>query len=71
MCNPITKEFREKLYGDILDSYAEMEQTGKAEVTREAAEEKEPSFTVKVKPFEREGSNILGLARIYFEDSCL
>lgn len=69
VCNPITKEFREKLYGDILDLYAEMEQTGKAEVTREAAEEKEPSFTVKVKPFEREGSNILGLARIYFEDS--
>lgn len=69
VCNPITKEFREKLYGDILDLYAEMEQTGKAEVTREAAEEQEPAFTVKVKPFEREGSNILGLARIYFEDS--
>lgn len=69
VCNPITKEFRERLYGDILDLYAEMEQTGKAEVTREAAKEQEPVFTVKVKPFEREGSNILGLARIYFEDS--
>lgn len=25
VCNPITKEFRERLYGDILDLYAEME----------------------------------------------
>ena len=27
-----------------------------------------PSFSVSVTPFEREGSNIRGLARIYFED---
>lgn len=69
VCNPITKEFREELYGNILDLYAEMEQTGKAEVEREAEEAREPNFTVKVTPFEREGSNVLGLARIYFEDS--
>lgn len=69
MCNPITKEFREELYGSILDLYAEMEQTGKAEIVKEAEGAQEPNFTVKVTPFEREGSNILGLARIYFEDS--
>lgn len=69
VCNPITKEFREELYGGILDLYAEMEQTGKAEVIKEAACKQEPEFTVKVTPFEREGSNVLGLARIYFEDS--
>lgn len=69
VCNPITKEFREELYGDILDLYAEMEQTGKAEVVREAEGAQKPDFTVKVTPFEREGSNVLGLARIYFEDS--
>ena len=27
-----------------------------------------PSFSVSVTPFEREGSNVRGLARIYFED---
>lgn len=32
VCNPITKEFREELYSDILKLYEEMEQTGKAEV---------------------------------------
>lgn len=69
VCNPITKEFREELYGEILDLYAEMEQTGKAEVEKEAEGVQEPGFTVKVMPFEREGSNVLGLARIYFEDS--
>ena len=69
ICHPITKEFREELYGDILDLYAEMEQTGKAEVKREVESPQEPEFSVKVTPYEREGSNILGLARIYFEDS--
>lgn len=28
-----------------------------------------PEFSVTVTPYEREGSNIRGLARIYFEDS--
>lgn len=69
VCNPITKEFRAQLYGDILALYGQMEQTGRAEVTKEAASLSEPEFTVKVTPFEREGSNVLGLARIYFEDS--
>lgn len=69
ICNPITKEFREELYGKILDLYEEMEQTGKAEVIKEAANNQEPEFTVKVTPLEREDSNLLGLARIYFEDS--
>ena len=50
MCNPITKEFREELYGSILDLYAEMEQTGKAEIVKEAEGAQEPNFTVKVTP---------------------
>lgn len=69
VCNPITKEFREELYGDILALYAEMEQTRRAEIVKEAEGAQEPEFTVKVTPYEREGSNVLGLARIYFEDS--
>jgi len=69
VCNPITKEFREELYGDILRLYDEMEQTGKAEVRMEADEPDEPEFTVRVTPFEREGSNMVGLANIVLNDS--
>lgn len=69
VCNPITSEFRKALYDDILALYGEMEQTGRAEVSREAENPQEPEFSVAVTPFEREGSNIRGLARIYFEDS--
>ncbi len=69
VCNPITAEFREALYDDILSAYLEMEMTGRTEVNREAQNPMEPDFRVAVTPFEREGSNIRGLGRIYFEDS--
>lgn len=69
ICNPITKDFREELYDNILELYDEMDETGRTEVTRELQGTQEPEFSVKVTPYEREGSNILGLARIYFEDS--
>ena len=72
ICNPITAEFCDELYGNILDTYEEtvnkaqnQKQQGKsAEKTVELSE-----FSVKVSPFEKEGSNIRGLARIYFEQS--
>lgn len=69
VCNPITKEFREELYGNILEAYEnlqkqDMEQEQERQEFRDA-----PEFSVSVTPFEREGSNIKGLARIYFEDS--
>ena len=63
VCNPITSEFRKELYDDILSLYAEMEQSGKTEVSRDAENAQEPEFRVAVTPFEREGSNIRGLAR--------
>lgn len=69
ICNPITKDFRDKLYGDILGLYDQMKQSGKPEIHKEAGIKKEPGFTVRVTPFEQSGSSILGLARIYFEDS--
>lgn len=67
ICNPITAEFCDELYGNILDTYEEtvnkaqnQKQQGKsAEKTVELSE-----FSVKVSPFEKEGSNIRGLARI-------
>lgn len=69
VCNPITSEFRKELYNDILDLYEEMKQSGRTEVSRAAENPEEPEIRVAVTPFEREGSNIRGLARIYFEDS--
>ncbi len=69
VCNPITAEFRKKLYDDILALYGEMEQSGRTEVSKNITNPKEPEFRVAVTPFEREGSNICGLVRIYF-DNC-
>ena len=69
VCNPITAEFRKALYDDILALYGEMEQSARTEVSKNAVNPKEPEFRVAVTPFEREGSNIRGLVRIYFNDS--
>ena len=69
VCHPITADFRAELYGDILNLYAEMEQAGKTEAVKETDNPSEPAFRVAVTPYEREGSNILGLGHIYFEDS--
>lgn len=68
VCNPITKEFREELYGDILAAF-ENRQEQKTNAAKDAEQEVEmPEFVVKVTPYEREGSNIRGIGRIYFED---
>ena len=69
VCHPITADFRAELYGDILNLYSDMEQAGKTEAVKEAVNPSDPAFRVAVTPYEREGSNILGLAHIYFEDS--
>lgn len=68
VCNPITSDFRKELYDDILALYGEMERYGKSEVSKAEDHPEEPKFRVAVTPFEREGSNIRGLARIYFDD---
>lgn len=67
VCNPITKEFREELYGQILEAYDRAKDHVKGTKSDEVVEM--PEFSVSVTPFEREGSNIRGLARIFFEDS--
>ena len=69
VCNPITAEFRKELYDDILALYGEMEQSSRTEVSKNVVNPKEPEIRVAVTPFEREGSNIRGLVRIYF-DNC-
>ena len=65
ICNPITREFRTELYDTILDGYKNAGNENR-EVTKEP---EMPSFAVKVTPYERDGSNIKGLARIYLDDS--
>lgn len=72
ICNPITKEFRQELYDNILETYDEVvshTQSRDQGAPSQEAETEMPEFSVKVTPFERENSNIRGLARIYFEDS--
>ena len=68
VCNPITKEFREELYGNILEAFEKVKEQENGKIVAGEKEEM-PAFSVKVTSFEREGSNIRGLARIYFEDS--
>lgn len=73
VCNPITAEFREELYTNILEAYEraiapEQEQAlESAKGTKRVVEM--PEFSVTVSPYERDGSNIKGLARIYIEES--
>ncbi|MBQ3545965.1 MAG: SpoVG family protein [Lachnospiraceae bacterium] len=59
---------REELYSNILEAFANLEKQ-QEEVNEQNKNIEAPSFSVTVTPFEREGSNIRGLARIYFEDS--
>lgn len=66
ICNPITKEFREELYGNILEAYENVKDNAKT--IEYDAEAGEPGFSVNVTPFERKNGNVKGLARIYFDD---
>ena len=67
--NPITAEFREELYTNILEAYVKIREPEKAETQTQGKTQEMPEFSVTVTPYEREGSNIKGLARIYFENS--
>lgn len=69
VCNPITAEFREELYTNILDAYARIKEPEKEETQKQDRTQEMPEFSVTVTPYERKGSNIKGLARIYFENS--
>lgn len=68
VCNPITKEFREELYGNILEAFEKVKEQDKEQGEKSEGKIEMPEFSVSVTPYEREGSNIRGLARIYFED---
>lgn len=69
VCNPITKEFREELYTNILKAFERTMSDEKAVLTVDAEDKQSPNFKVSVTPFEREGSQLRGLARIYINDN--
>lgn len=69
VCNPITSEFRSQLYEDILGMYEEMVMRKEKEMESYVKYPEELNFSVAVSIFERPNSNILGLARIYLDDS--
>lgn len=66
ICNPVTKDFREELYGNILSAYATMQNEGTKRLTIGEPEEGKLDFTVRVTPFEREDSNLRGFASVVF-----
>lgn len=73
VCNPITAEFREELYTNILEAYEraivpDQEQVHESGKGMKSSVEM-PKFSVTVSPYERDGSNIKGIARIYIEES--
>lgn len=68
ICNPITKEFREDLYGNILTAFTQAQRGEEKNMTVGNQKDTQLAYNVKVTPFEREGSNIRGLGRIYLDD---
>src|SRR5574344_1438278 len=69
VCNPVTAEFREELYGNLLEAYNQEITKGKGQDAPVKSAIEMPAFSISVTPFEKEGSSIRGLARIYFDDS--
>lgn len=68
ICNPTTKEFREQLYGDIMDAYHALKEKDKAQEAVAQEEVEMPEYSILVNAWYKEGSNVRGLASIYFED---
>lgn len=68
ICNPTTKEFREKLYGDIMEAYHALKEKDKAQEMVEPEEVEMPQVTILVTAWSSKDSNIRGLASIYFDD---
>ena len=67
ICNPVTKEFREELYDNILGTYEKVTKQEPGVLVVDETEQGLP-FSLSVSLFEREGSNVCALARIYLAD---
>ena len=68
ICNPTTKEFREQLYGDIMDAYHAIKEKDKAQEAVAQEEMGMPEYSILVHAWSSKDSNVRGLASIYFED---
>ena len=68
ICNPTTKEFREQLYGDIMDAYHAIKEKDKAQEAVTQEEMEMPEYSILVHAWSSKDSNVRGLASIYFED---
>jgi DNA-binding cell septation regulator SpoVG len=68
IANPITKEFNKELTSSILQAYEQRSELGK-DGLKVGDGNGEPSFSVAVSVFDRDGSNTKGLARMYINDS--
>ena len=72
VCNPITKEFREERYKNILTAYAQTLENPDAvlEIANGKDDAKsEPEFSVRMHPLDREGSNVKAIGQVYI-DNC-
>ena len=65
VCNPITKEFRQELFDNILATYASEQK----ERTIDTKDGNDLQFKVSVVPYERQSGNVRGIVRIYFNDN--
>jgi len=64
ICNPITKDFRDALYGAILSSL----ENGREAIIGEADGRTKPEIGVKVTPLDRSDSATKGLATLYLDN---
>ena len=69
VCNPITSGFRKELYGNILEAFERIKDNQKETMVADKDDKEMPKISVSVTPFEREGSSIRGLARVFINDS--
>ena len=72
VCNPITKEFREEFYTNILATYEKAVNDHVAVMTvgeKERDKVAEPKHSVRMHPLDKEGSNVKAVGQIYIEDS--
>lgn len=65
VCNPITKEFRDELYKNILATYEQTVADPKMTMEVDASAKKEPEFQVRMHPIDKEGSNVKAVGQIY------
>ena len=68
VCNPITKEFRDELYKNILSAYEQTVADPNASMEIDSASKKEPDFQVRMHPLDKEGSNVKAIGQIYIKD---